>query len=927
MKPVQSSHSVLTPRGQARVSRLVLVLGAVLAAWLIFDAPAFRAQETPYKKVVTIEGITEYTLPNGLRFLLFPDPSSSNVTVNMTVLVGSRHEGYGETGMAHLLEHMLFKGSKGFPHPDKDLESHGASYNGTTWTDRTNYYETMPASDANLEFGIKFEADRLVNCFIKREDLAKEMTVVRNEFEQGENDPETILNQRMMAVAFEWHNYGKSTIGNRSDIERVPIENLQAFYRKFYQPDNVVLVVAGKFDEAKALDYISKYFGAIPRPERLLPRTYTEEPAQDGERTVVLRRVGKVSVVGLMYHIPAAAHVEHPAVDMLASILGTSPSGRLYKALVDTKKATRVSADATSWHDPGILEISAVVADGVNPEEVRDIMLDVVENYTKKPTTAAEVDRAKQKYKAAREMALTKSRSIALELSEWAGAGDWRLLFIHRDRVAKVSAEDVDRVAGKYLKQSNRTFGMFIPTTQVARVSVPPTPDVKELVKDYKGGKTIAVGETFDPTPKNIEQRVQRSKLTSGVKLAFLPKKTRGETVVGQVTLHFGNEKSLLGKQEASQVLGSLMMRGTTKRTREQIQDELDRLESKLSAASDLGTLSFTLQTKRDKLSAVLDLLRDILRNPSFPADEFDNILRNAKQGIQKGLTDPQALAFTKWRREVDPHPKDDIRYVPTLEESLQRLEKLSRDDVVKLYKEQLGGQTGEIVLVGDFDDKAVVPQLESLVAGWKTSVSHERITRTANTKVKGSRESILTPDKEGAVYVSGYRFAMKDTDPDYAALTMGNYILGSGFTSRLMDRLRQKEGWSYGAGSQFRADSQDPVATFLTYAICNPENIDKVDKGALEEITKLVEKGITKEELALARKGLLEELKVQRGNDATLAAMLRNTLHLGRTFEYYADLEKKFEALTVEDVNRALARYILPSRLVIVRAGDFKKQ
>src|SRR5438046_3099634 len=266
--------------------------------------PACRADspKSP-QKGVTIEGITEYRLDNGPRTLRFPDPSTPTVTVNLTVLVGSRHEGYGETGMAHLLEHMVFKGTPTHPDVPKALKEHGAQFNGTTWTDRTNYFETMPATDANLEFGIQLEADRMVNSFVKREDLISEMTVVRNEFESGENNPEYILSQRMMAAAFEWHNYGKSTIGNRSDIERVPIDRLQAFYKKFYQPDNAMLVVAGKFDPAKAQAYIGKYFGALKKPERKLDTTYTEEPPQDGERNVTLRRVGKVGVVGIIYHI------------------------------------------------------------------------------------------------------------------------------------------------------------------------------------------------------------------------------------------------------------------------------------------------------------------------------------------------------------------------------------------------------------------------------------------------------------------------------------------------------------------------------------------------------------------------------------------------------------------------------------------------
>ena len=332
--------------------------GGIVALIAVLSVdPALRAAET--KKVGTIEGITEYQQDNGLRDLLFPDPSSANVTVNLTVLVGSRHEGYGETGMAHLLEHMLFKGTPQHPDVPKALRDHGAQFNGTTWVDRTNYFETMPASDENLEFAVRLEADRLMNSYVKREDLASEMTVVRNEFEMGENNPQSILMQRMMAIAYEWHNYGKSTIGNRSDIERVPIENLQAFYRKHYQPDNAVLIVAGNFKQDKALKLVGDYFGPIKRPQRKLDETYTEEPAQDGERVVVLRRVGKTGLVGALYHIPAASHEDFAAVEVLEDILTSEPSGRLYKALVPTKKASSVLGNASGHHDPGVLLIMA----------------------------------------------------------------------------------------------------------------------------------------------------------------------------------------------------------------------------------------------------------------------------------------------------------------------------------------------------------------------------------------------------------------------------------------------------------------------------------------------------------------------------------------------------------------------------------------
>ena len=315
-------------------------LALCIVGWL---AGLGRAEPAPPRKVATVEGITEYRLENGLRVLLFPDASRPKVTVNLTVFAGSRHEGYGETGMAHLLEHMLFKGTPTHPDIPKVLKERGAQFNGTTWLDRTNYFETLPATDENLEFAIRLEADRLVNSFVRREDLATEMTVVRNEFEMGENSPPNILEQRMMAVAYEWHNYGKSTIGNRSDIERVPIERLQAFYRKHYRPDNALLVVAGRFDEKKALELIARYFGAMPRPEAGAghalhrgagPGRRAGGHAAAGRRR---RRGG-----GPVPH-PAGPHPEFAAIQILSRILTSAPSGRLYKALVETKKAASVS--------------------------------------------------------------------------------------------------------------------------------------------------------------------------------------------------------------------------------------------------------------------------------------------------------------------------------------------------------------------------------------------------------------------------------------------------------------------------------------------------------------------------------------------------------------------------------------------------------
>jgi zinc protease len=890
-----------------------------------------KAAPAKWQKVATVEGITEYLFPaNGLRVVLFPDPSASTVTVNMTVLVGSRHEGYGETGMAHLLEHMLWKGSKNFPNMDKALQEHGANRtaNATTAVDRTNYYEKMPATDKHLEFGIRLQADQLVHAFIKREDLAKEMTVVRNEFEQGENNPGGILSQRMMAVAFEWHNYGKTTMGNRSDIERVPIDNLHAFYRKYYRPDNVVLIVAGKFDEEKALGYIGQHFGAIKRPARPLERTYTDEPPQDGERVVVLRRVGKVPLVGALYHTPAAAHPDNATMDVVTVLFTSQPRGRLYKALVETKKATAVGGGNVSWHDPGVLEIMAAVNTGIKPEEVRDTLLDVIENFATSKITEEEVKLAKQKILAGYERTLADSHAVAMELSEWAASGDWRLFFIHRDRIEKVTVKDVQQAAAKYLRRTNRTLGMYLPTEQVARTTIPQGPAVAELVKEYKGGKSVAAGEKFDPTPANIEARVKRLTLPGGLKVAVLPRKTRGQTVFGQLVLHFGNEASLKGQTTAAEFLGPMLMRGTQKFTRQDIADRLDKLGAQLNASSGAGQLSFGFQAKRDTLPQLLDLLGEILRHPTFPESELGILRRGVRQGLVEAQSDPDSLSSNALSRHLNPYPKDSLFYVPTFPEAVQRVDAVTRDQVAKLYREQIGAQAGELVIVGDFDADAALKQVQGFLEGFKTQIPYRRVAKKADTKTPGGDLAIPTPEKESAIIRGGYLFPMKDTAPDYPALLIGNYVLGSsGLNSRIFGTLRNVEGLSYGAGSSVSVDPRDHYAAFTISAEVNPAGIKKADKVIRDVLAKVLKDGVTEEEVSEAIKGLLQDRKVGRSSDAGLAGQLRAGLELGRTMAFSADLEKRIAALTVADVNRALRAYVTPNRLFIVHAGDFTKK
>lgn len=917
---------------------LRILLGALS---LLLLAPNTNSADPPVK-AVSIEGVTEYQLANGARVLLFPDPSQPTITVNMTVLVGSRHEGYGEAGMAHLLEHLVFKGTPTFRDVPKALRDHGASFNGTTNQDRTNYFETLPATDENLEFAIHLESDRLVNSFIAREDLLSEFTVVRNEFERGENSPEGVLFQRVMAAAYEWHNYGKTTIGNRSDIERVPIDNLQAFYRRYYQPDNVVFIVTGRFDEAKALELVNKHLGAIPRPERRLQPAYTEEPPQDGERQVTLRRVGGNGAVVAAYHMPAAAHTDWAPLSILGSVLSETKTGRLDKALVETRLAASASARADNSHDPGLFTFSATPAPD-QLEAVRSELVKVIETMAESPFTEEEIGRAKLRAQRGSEQLLTSASAMASALSSAAALGDWRLLFLQRDRLQAVTPDDVNRVAKTYFPAWNRTLGVFIPSDAPQRLSIPSVPSIADVVKDYRGGAAVAAGEAFDPTPENLENRTQRLE-EAGLKIGLLPMKTRGETVAMTLTLRFGNEESLKGQATAAGMLQSMLMAGTKRLDRQALQQEMDRLNVQIGGGGgggrgrrggrgggmgggNAGALSFSIEARRNSLEQGIRLLGEILREPAFPAEEFEQMKLRSLAGLAAMDGDPAMLSAELLSRSLSQYPTGDIRYSMTLAERRAEVEAITLQQIQSLYQQQLSAASAELAIVGDFEPEAALSAVREILSGWKSEVKPSPVIRDAKPDQTGAREALLTPDKANAVFVAGLSCSMDDDHPDAAALQLGNFILGGGtLSSRLGNRVRQKEGLSYGISSSMSIPAQGSDARFLINAITNPANIDRVETAVLEELNLFLREGPSEQELAEAKTAWLEARKLQYSSDSAIAGQLASGLYLGRNFLREAEERKQIEALTPSAVRDAFQRHILPEKLVVIRAGDFPK-
>ena len=888
----------------------------------LFIAPALAqvGEKNSYRKITAIEGVTEYRLPNGLRVLTLPDPGMETVTVHITYMVGSRHEGYGEKGMAHLLEHMLFKGSQRYPQIKEEFNRRGARWNGTTASDRTTYFESLAATSANLEWAIAMEADRMVHSFVRKSDLDSEMTVVRNEFEMGENSAGGVLLQRMQQLAFPWHNYGNPIIGQRADIEQVPIGKLRAFYRTWYRPDNALLIVAGRFDGKRALSYVQKYFGTIEKPKKSMPSLYTQEPTQDGERSVVLRRSGDNQIVQALYRVPAGSHPDYPAIDMLVHVLGDVPSGRLHRALVQSGVASFSWGAERGLHDPGFMYFGASVPRDGDLDKARELLLATLDALKTDKLRADEIERARTVLLNDFERTQLETGSLVRSLSEFQAIGDWRLHFLYRDRLKATTLADVQRVAEQFIKTANRVVGEFIPDNLPDRAAIPPTPDFMAVLEAYKGGESVRLGESFEATPSNIESRVVRKELANGIRVTLLPKKTRGGRVVASLALHFGDEKSLSNREVACSFAGGMLMRGTQKHSRQELKEAFERLNASVGVASD----GASVEVRSENLEPALRLVAEVLREPAFPPQEFDELKRASLAGAEAQRTDPGAMAGERLARHLQEYPKGHPNYTPTLDERVTWLKDATLEDAVACYRELFGATGADFVAVGDFDPAALAKLVEALFGDWQTPQPFERVASRYFERPPLEAD-LVVPDKANAVLRAGLNIRMRDDDPDFPALVLANHLLGGASTARLPARVREKEGLSYSTSTGFNSSPFDYSASFRVQAIFAPQNRARVENAIREELARAVRDGFSAAEVEEGKRAVLEARRMARTQDRALVGRLGMYSFAKRTFAWDIDFERKIAALTPAQVNAALRRHVDPSRLSFVKAGDFK--
>ena len=895
---------------------------------LLVGVPA-AALPPNVEQVETFRGISQYRLKsNGMTILLAPDHAAPVFTFMVVYHVGSRNEAPGNTGSAHLLEHMIFnkstenfgraRGHKTFQEVLYEGGADAATTNMTTWYDRMNGYSTLPSD--KLELAMRIEADRLGRALILDEERKAEMSVVRNEFEIGENNPASALDKATVAAAIQAHPYHWSTIGYRSDIEGVSTEKLREHYKAFFHPDNAEAVLAGDFDTEAALTLFDRQFGAFARAPHPIPQVITIEPPQEGERRALVKRPGTVGLVEMGYMRPAAAHPDFIALEVLTSILADGVNSRLYRALVDQGLATSVSADNTALRDPFPLLLTATCAPGIPHAQVETAIKAAVAELADKGVTAAELARAKQQI----EVSVVRSRDgpyrFAVAMGEAVASTDWKWFLTYVERIQAVTAADVQRVAASYLVPDRASVGWFVPTTN----SIKPRPLAAAPAPQQPQAAQVQAQPPMAPAPaQSFAQRTVRKVLPNGLIVDVMANRSV-PTVSVRALVTAGTMTTPPSQPALAELVGKMLARGTTTRSKEQIGALLDDVGASRAYSTQLTELGIDANAMARDLPLVLGILADELRRPAFAPEELAKARRELENDYLRADDDTSLRAQQRLGQLAfgAGHPY----YPASRADKLRSLAGVNEGDLRAFHRARYGGSGMILAIAGDVEPGPTIALVERLFGDMPPGdrPAFSALPRTPPTE-RGVREAVTLRGKANMNIVIGSASGLRRTDPDYEAALVANAALGqNSLASRLGRRVRDTEGLTYSIYSRFlQSDALDGL--WLANVNVAPPNLARAIRSTREELEKYAREGATEAEVQTQKSFFAGNYRVGLGSNAGIAAALATAEKFGFGPRYLDEFPQRIAAVTVDQANAAMRKHFAADRLHLIVAGDLE--
>jgi zinc protease len=880
--------------------------------------------------VQTLDGIQEYKLSeNGLRVLLMPNEGLPVATVMVTYEVGARNEVAGTTGATHILEHMMFKGTDRFNSENSSdyssvMERIGARSNATTYFDRTNYYATLPRE--YVSHTIELEADRMRNLRIREEDLASEMTVVRNEYERGENNPVRTLIKEIYASAFIAHPYSHPTIGWRSDIENTSTEKLRAFYNDFYWPENAVLTVIGGFDIEATLESVKHYYGVIPNAPKPIPTVETTEPKQLGPRRLIIERTGQVGVVMTGFKAPEGAHEDWAALTLIEQILGADKTGRLYRALEDQGKASATFTFAPQLRDPSLFILAAYLTPDATHEATEAIILDEIKKLISGGVSEAELARAKAVIQANTVYGRDGPFAIASQINEAIAMGDWTTYVNQPKAIQTVTTADIQRVAAKYFVRNNSTTGWFVPqkSSSIAQFTHTPT----------YGPNYFRDPAIFGPEYYSTEPQAATPATTTEPLVDFssqMQHATVGGIQLVAIDMPIDEVVSFVGSFAAGETLSppdsptlagltaSMLDQGTKHNDRFVIAERLDTLGADIRFNANAHSLQFSGKFLREDAGAIMRLLAEQLREPAFDAEVLENLKSRQRARLLQAIDNPDYRADAQLARLL--YPPNHPNYIEPIDALLEDLERTTVEDIAQFHADHYGPQSMRLVFAGDIDFEQLTASVEYAFDAWTGGVDYPNQS-PAQYDNSQQDQRIYIKDKTSVAVRYGQNTGLRRTDEDYLPFMLGNYILGGSFNSRLMQAVRKQQGLTYSIRSSHSGDILTQGNWNLS-ASFSPAMLDQGLEATDTVFTDWYTHGVSEDEARKAIETLSGSYLVGLSTTGSVAGQVHSFMQRGLPAEYIDEYPKRLQAVTAEQVNRTVRKYLNPELNTLVIAGS----
>lgn len=867
-------------------------------------------------------GVSSYTLANGFKVILAPYSSSGKTKVSLVVRVGSKMEGYGESGMAHLLEHMIYMGAGQRKSVKDELTKLNAAWNGTTSADRTNYFATIQADQRKLEELIRIKADMFLEPRFTEDDLRREMTVVRNEMEINENNPDFLVDQALNRQAFYWHGYGRAVIGARSDVENVPYPYLKDFHRKYYRPDNAFLLIAGVFDYESTKLLVNQLFGRATNPAISLRGDWTREPSRPlNSISEIALPAGIVKAVSA-WKLPPAVNRETTAFQLASSALCSPQWGVLRRVLVTDKKlATAASCGTQPMRDATLFVAVASGGKADDPEAMRVAMVDVLQNAAVKGISSEELERSRIEYLNGYERTTRSMDAFAGELESNEVLDDWRRFFLDWDILREITLEEANAALRKWMSALGRSDVIL---RHRDRIELPQIPEMEKAASLVGSKRWSPVTKDVSAKPNSwaeFKSAVQFVDFDKQAKGALIQRKTSGDRIWLQLQNRYGNLEYMRKNALACGAASALFAFGGG----DLDQDALDRRMEALDAQWSLGLGGLSLSVSKSNLVPALDTLIKVWLDPHLPKAEFQRLKDQGIAGIDAMLTDPVAIARQHLAFRFDNFPIGHPGKPKAFETIRQEWAALEHKEIVACAREIRRLADHLLIVTGDLSREEVLNLWrERFKPLPRPSIPYERIAAPSAPSSIATEDIVVTlPNKPNATILAQGVLPLAHGASDLPALRLAFLALG-GMNSRLYKRLREVEGLSYSVEALFHPNPRDPRSTWSIAASVASAAYPRALDILREEIAKLSRDGFAEAELVQAKAAWRERRQrafvAESGYTGFVASLLEDDI----SFEFLMDYDQAIANLSLDEVNKAFRQYVSPEKTIwAVGAGS----